>query len=388
MFFNYVFFKKLFQLFFFFLILIFQSNSFAEQTSSSDCYISTSNEAFNLIENGCLRGANIYQGREYATVGDIWFPNVTQKDMDDLRANHANYVNLSVPGPYGISPPYDGIEEYFDKLDELIQMAEQADLFVILSFRTAPGRSETNITDEKGIKTTAKLLKQGNKVTKDAFVDMWLEVAKEYSHYKHVVGYDLLVEPHGNNNGNNREIVRITWRRLAQRTIDAIRSVDKQTPILISPDDWGVASSLAGWKPLVGSKLIYTVHQYEPYESFTHANHNIKGFVWQEPLDNAYKEISNWISKNNIPIIVNEYGLQIINNDNGGNTHIHKAPGFMRQQIEKLETNQLSHAAWLWEVENDPEYTYQEFDFKENKATFDSIKKSWRKNVIFPSMIN
>src|SRR5258708_38964883 len=60
-----------------------------------------------------LRGANIFQRIHYPAVDGPDFlgsghvgPPYTQDDFDQLAALAANYVNLSIPGIYTISPPY------------------------------------------------------------------------------------------------------------------------------------------------------------------------------------------------------------------------------------------------------------------------------------------
>jgi hypothetical protein len=365
--------------------LVIASSEVIGGPSTNDCHITQVSEKYRLHEKGCLRGANMFQGEQYASVENVWNPVIKQADLSDLKAHNANYVNLSVPGPFNVVRPYRKNQKYFKKLDELIKMAEAADLFVVLSFRTGPGRGEGDITcwkepvseDCPGNIRQRELFK--NKKAQAAFVRMWKKVASRYLGKKHVVGYDLLVEPH--------DVKSRRWRKIAQRTINSIRSVDQETPILISPisrsfpDDWGGVDSLSGWKPLAGDKLVYTVHQYQPYE-FTH-NINESAVWTNQELTKLYDSIDKWKNKYAKPIIVNEYGISIID----GDALLNKGADFMAAQTERLEKSQLGHAVWIWEVEYDPDYTFQAFDFKENPQIFNVIKQSWDKNIIFPSMM-
>lgn len=105
-----------------------------------------------------LRGANIHQKKN--TDGEIcvnkntganlplssFFPNYELEDFQTLASWKANYVNLSVPGIYTENSNARG--EYLlddaalKNLDRLIELAERADLFVVISFRTGPERTE------------------------------------------------------------------------------------------------------------------------------------------------------------------------------------------------------------------------------------------------------
>ena len=96
-----------------------------------------------------LRGANVYQRRVYPELDGPDFmgpgplgPPYTQQDFDDLAALGANYVNISHPGLFTEEPPYTLDQDAQDNLDRLLNMAEQAGLFAVITFRTGPGRSE------------------------------------------------------------------------------------------------------------------------------------------------------------------------------------------------------------------------------------------------------
>jgi len=103
-----------------------------------------------LWRSGALRGANIYQRIIYPDVYDdtsVWGdgpigPVFTQADFDALSKAGANLVIISHPGFLDDQQPYSFNKAVQDNLDNLISMAEKADLFVVISFRTGPGRSE------------------------------------------------------------------------------------------------------------------------------------------------------------------------------------------------------------------------------------------------------
>ena len=167
-------------------------------------------DKWSLWANGTqLRGANIWQrivvpeldGPEFLGDGYIG-PPYTQADFDGLAALGANYVNLSHPGLFTERPPYVLDEQVQANLDRLIEMAAQADLFVVITFRTGPGRSDfTFYRDGAGDWFDEDLLIENvwtDQDAQDAWVEMWRYTAERYRDNPVVVGYDLMCEPNSN----------------------------------------------------------------------------------------------------------------------------------------------------------------------------------------------
>ncbi len=303
----------------------------------------------------CLRGANIYQQIDS---GDPWYPKLVKADFLALRSKNANYVNLSVPGPYGVDSMVLN-QENWAMLQTIVEWARQAGLYVVISFRTGPGRGEGDITGEGNPRKT--VFQRPSE--QQAYANMWKMVANHYKNSPHVVGYDLMVEPH--------DINRSAWRGFAQTLINEIRSIDTNTPILVSPDEWGDVWSLDGWAPLNGNKLLYTVHQYEPFY-YTHGN--VPFDPQFSTLKSMYKKIRRWKSSNKSQVVVNEFGSK------HASPLVHR---FMNRQFNLLERSNLNHAIWLWEV-MDPTYTYRVMDFRENGKLYNKVKRNWRKNTVWP----
>ena len=92
-----------------------------------------------------LRGANIWLTRGYGIIfqgliGTVPFgPAYTQDDFDQLAAMGANYVNISHPGLYAESSPYELDTDAQASLDSLLSMIANADMFAVISFRPDPG---------------------------------------------------------------------------------------------------------------------------------------------------------------------------------------------------------------------------------------------------------
>ena len=281
-----------------------------------------------------------------------------------LREAGANYVNLSIPGTYNVNPSipvdstkprYAEIKSFADRLDTLICWAKKAQLWVVISFRSAPGRSESDIVPEAGAEVVRQLFV--SEEAQAAFAEMWETIALRYKNHPNVAGFDLLVEPHKRNEVQGEKFdfdqFRDCWRKIATRTIERIRSVDTKTPILVNLDEYSGAEAIVNWQPLFADdtknvrRIVTAVHQYVPY-AYTH-NDASSGDTSFDPcakeLNEAFGWISNWRQKNpNLPVAVNEYGLKLSRPESFR---------FLKEEIKQMETLGLNHAIWLWDLRDE-----------------------------------
>ena len=128
-------------------------------------------------------------------------------------------------------------------------------------------------------------------LTSDVFADLWLRIATEFNGMQGLHGYDLMNEPHDMPDLH-------VWPQAAQAAINAIRSVDKLTPIYVEGNQW---SGAAQWQqnnpdfPLIDpqDKLVYSTHCYLDRDgSGTHFNwqeevrHNVTVHIGEQRLSN------------------------------------------------------------------------------------------------------
>ncbi|MDD2921181.1 MAG: cellulase family glycosylhydrolase [Anaerolineales bacterium] len=381
-------------------------------------------DKWSLWNNGTqLRGANIWQrivvpdldGNEFLGDGYIG-PPYTQEDFNELAAFGANYVNLSHPGIFTERPPYVLDENALANLDHMIEMAAAADLFVVITFRTGPGRSDfTFYRDGAGDWFDRDLLIESvwsDQSAQDAWVDMWQYTAEHYRDAPVVAGYDLMCEP--NSNGVVFEIYEPSdfypkyadttydWNRFYPRIVEGIRAADSQTPILVGGMSWSGVRWLPWLKPVDDPRIVYTVHQYEPQESYTHqeppAWNTYPGSFdlnWdgqpdafdQQWLENYLAPINEFKTEYGAPVAVNEYGI---------NRWVPNAADFMRDEMDLFEQRGMNHAFWVWdphwkpwsESVNGMNYRYGP-DPKNTAAVdndlLDVIINFWERNTLRPS---
>ena len=368
-----------------------------------------------------LRGANIWLTRAYGTIfqGQIGSvpvgPTYTQIDFNHLAELGANYVNISHPGLYEESSPFDLDTDAQDSLDSLLAMIANADMFAVISFRTGPGRSEFTFSrDEVGDWFDAGDLVEtvwSDSAKQTAWVDMWTYTANRYKDNPIVVGYDLMVEPNSDDviggidapadfypsHQDNLE----DWNPLFARIITGIRTVDNTTPILVG----GMGYSAVEWLPYIvtssDTRTVYTLHQYAPYV-YTHqdaggtnsypgtfdtdgdGSDDSFNLTWLQNLLAAADALS-------LTIAVDEFGLM---------RWVPNAADFMNASFGLFEERNWNHALWQWYPASYPaNATYNgQFNFMfgptatnyVNVTTSDlieAIKTNWAKNMFRPSNV-
>jgi hypothetical protein len=372
-----------------------------------------------------LRGANIWQrvvlpwvdGDEFLGNGHVGPPFV-QEDFERLAALGANYVNISGPGLFTEKPPYVLDEAVQTHLDHLLEMAAQADLFVVITARTGPGRSDfTFYWDASADWGDASLLNDDvwlKQDAQDAWVEMWRYTVERYRDNPIVVGYDLMCEPNGPGRlldiWNGEDFypayagTLYDWNQFYPRIVQAIRQVDPDTPILISAMGWGNVRWLPFLEPVDDPRTVYMVHQYEPQEQYTHQPYPVINTYpgsfdlnWDGApdvfdrtwLDGYLSIIDDFKARSGAPVAVNEFGV------------MRWAPGaadFMRDSMDLFEQRGMNHAFWAWNPLWPP-YSHNDgmnylrgpdpdnhTDLAANDI-LDVITQSWARNTIRPSTL-
>ncbi len=378
-----------------------------------------------------LRGANLYQRRVYPELDGTVFmgtdpvgPPYVQTDLNQMAEMGANYVNLSHPGLFTEAAPYSLDLEIQTNLDRLLDMALQADMFAVISFRTGPGRSEfTFFWDEVGDWFDESYLNDsvwGDQAAQDAWVDMWRYTAQRYRDHPVVIGYDLMVEPNANEVGSSVITDRLDiwdpqafydlhggslydWNQLYPRIVSAIREVDPDTPILIGGMGYSALDWLPYLAPVSDTRAIYVVHQYTPF-SYTHQLTDTQIYTYpgwldldwdgtpdyfdRAWLDDFLTTIDTFSHTHGVPVAVNEFG-------------VHRwAPGaaeFMDDQMDLFQERGINHALWVWDPAWPPwAQDVDAFNFRhgpdpdnhtevESSELMDVILDHWGRNSLRPS---
>lgn len=290
-------------------------------------------DAFELWQTGALRGANVMQAQ------------CTAEDLHVLRSWGANLAEIPVSNVYAPTPPYAFEPENLARLDRAIQAAEQAQLYVVLTCREGPGRPDFNRSHEIWRDAAAQA----------AYATMWREVASHYKGRACIVGYDLMCEPHPDEEAGQPLG---DWNVLAKKITRSIRAVDPDTPILVNSIGWAYPRTFEVLRPTGDPRTVYTVHFYDPHY-YTHQKPADKvvypGFhlpnkpdvAWNKAtLEAQFAPVLAFQQKYQVPVFVGEFGCA------------RYAPGveeWMGDQMRLYERHGWSWAYWAfreWDVMN------------------------------------
>jgi len=200
-------------------------------------------DAFQLWKQGAFRGANV-MGR------------ATVEDMRALRSWGANLAEIAFGRVSDSDPPYQFRADRLTRVDRSVEAAEAAGLFVVLTCRSGPGRANFDTSFEIWHDEAAQA----------AYVQMWRRIAEHYRGRPSIVGYDLMCEPHPE---QDQEKPSGAWNKLAKLVTAAIREVDKQTPILVNSTGYGYPHRFTDLEPTGDPRTVYAVHMYSP-RLYTH----------------------------------------------------------------------------------------------------------------------
>ncbi len=290
-------------------------------------------DALGLWQKGALRGANVMQAQ------------CTVKDLSVLRAWGANLAEIPVSNVYAPTPPYAFQPENLAKLDRAVEAAEQAHLYVALTCREGPGRPDFERSHEIWRDALAQ----------EAYAKMWREIAAHYRGRASIVGYDLMCEPHPDQEAKQPLG---DWNALAKAITRAIREVDQQTPILVNSIGWAYPQQFEVLQPTGDPRTVYTVHFYDPHyythqkpgDKITYPGFRVPGkqeAAWDKAtLEAQLAPVRAFQQKHHVPIFVGEFGCA------------RYAPGveeWLRDQMDLYEGYGWSWAYWAfreWDVMN------------------------------------
>lgn len=369
-----------------------------------------------------LRGANISQaiiipeldGPTFKGPGPVG-PPYEQSDFDRLAALGANYVSISGPGIYTTQPPYELLPQVVARYDELLDMIERADMFATIGFRSGPGRADWSLCCADADWAQPYLVDHvwQDREAQAAWGEMWRTAAEHFGDRHNVVAYKLMVEP--NAAAFHLDIYdpeeffgayaesTYDWNSFFPAIITAIRTVDAETPILVSSDDFSSVDWLPYVKVVGDQRTAYYVDQYEAYP-YTHqersAHLSYPGFFdtdfggESETFDFAWLQdylatIDQFRAETGRNVTVEEYGL------------VRYAPGAADYLIDVMsifEAKGLNYAIWVWETEWEP-YTSEvnEFNWRFGtdpantkdvpNALQDALTRFWAANKLRPSNV-
>ncbi len=187
------------------------------------------------------------------TVGDMehFGSFITESDVKYIASLGFDHIRLGFDQIVIEKSPYEYRGEILDILHSFWKWCEKYGLKLVLNMHKAVG-NYCDIPDETGLMQTKEL--------QERFVAVWTMLENEFSGINNVA-FELL-----------NEVVSASadeWNSLAQKTVNAIRKLNKDRIIVVGGVNWNSPGSLDKLHIFDDDNIIYTYHCYEPYE-FTH----------------------------------------------------------------------------------------------------------------------
>lgn len=181
---------------------------------------------------------------------------ITKADIDQIAGWGLDHVRL--PIDYDVVMEDDGTfkEEGFAYIDQCFAWAKEDGLNVILDVHKTKGY----MFDTQEVANGDLFFQE--KELQDFFVALWKELATRYGKLNDYVAFELL------NEVVNPAVDKI-WNGIAKRTIEEIRTIAKDTYILVGGVCYNSVSCVSRLDDPFDDKIVYNFHCYEPLV-FTH----------------------------------------------------------------------------------------------------------------------
>jgi cysteinyl-tRNA synthetase len=351
-----------------------------------------------------LRGADLHPCKQFTV--DNCLEAIGRQDVQDLRDLNANLINASYPGIFSVRAPYQVDEKALTDLDNLVEWAEEAGIYVVIHYRTGPGRSEGDIVQEgEQIDDVWR-----DEAARQGWVDMWQFTAERYKDSPVVAGYNLMVEPHPNtlidpdSEMDPQEVqtemdgTTHDWNSLAAEITAAIRQVDPETPIIINSLNWASAEWFPALQATGDARTVYSLHAYDP-DLYTNQEEGEEDIRYPDEVEDSgerilfdqswlegnYQPVREFAAENLSPIYVGEFGAL---------RTVPDAPAFLEDQINLFEEYGWNHAVYVWRGD-EPEFDGFNLEMgpdpgnhrpDHDNTLLNVFRESWQQNTTFPNI--
>ena len=208
-----------------------------------------------------------------------WFRAAGELGMDFIRLSPATWKGVGRDFLLGDADDFKGIpEEDFKQLEHTLNLADRSGVKIVLTMFSLPGerwRQQNGDRFDYRLWTEERFQEQA--------CAFWRALAGRLKGHPAIVGYNPLNEPfpgrnHGFDSGNTqgfREWLQkqketpLDLNRFNRRMVEAIRAVDRETPILL--DCWFHAApdGMQFIEPFGDDAVLFSFHDYVPWEFTT-----------------------------------------------------------------------------------------------------------------------
>lgn len=241
-------------------------------------------------------------------------------ELDYFKSKNLNLVRVAFKWER-IQPELNGplAERDLNELKNLVWAARTRGMWVLFDIHNYGRRTVNGVNSVIG----------ENGLTIAHFGDVWKKLAEEFKDFGNIYAYGLMNEPYGMR-------AHTPWVNIAQGAIDAIRTVDTHTAIMVGGESY---SSSARW-PAVSDNLRNLVDPSDNliFEAHVYFDNDASGTYDQNYDDEKttentgierLKPFAEWLEKYNLRGFVGEYGVP--NTDPRWNVVLDKTLQYMKE---------------------------------------------------------
>jgi hypothetical protein len=180
------------------------------------------------------------------------------------------------------------------RLREALDAADRQGLKVVLTTMSLPG---ARWREQNGDKPDLRLWREQR--YREMAQRFWTELARALQGHPALIGYEPLNEPCPEVLDGLHDWWKVDYRawypprrgslqdvnRFNREMLAAIRSVDREMPVIVSGGLYSYPTALPMLEPLPDPNVIYSFHMYEPYEFIRHTNRGRFVYPGDVPVD-------------------------------------------------------------------------------------------------------
>lgn len=209
------------------------------------------------------------EGGDYRSGLWEWNPDAVRAHLRAMNSWGINCMRLCINVQWWIdrfiySPWKDTTFDYRQNIKDTIAMADEQGIYVVFAaFKVMRDEDGGSADPAAPYPPHINALEEAYIPSEQAFVDFWVAVAQELKGYSNVI-FDLWNEPRV-----------ISWFDVAQRCVDAIRTVTNHI-IIVNSDVWLPGDTELTFRsflwvekyPVTGSNIVYDVHLYRYWNAW------------------------------------------------------------------------------------------------------------------------
>lgn len=232
----------------------------------------TSNSKHNFWQNQFKKGANVFNRNvttDLVKAASGYRIGFVRLAPDKFETNYKDFLIGNADNYQELIP------EDLNHLKNILDNFHKEKIPIVLTMLSLPGsrwKQLNNDTDDLRLWTSVDFRKQAAK--------FWQDLAKELKNHPGIVGYDILNEPHpermymkdqanlniSRSDRNVQTEIQNVLFNFYNLTVNSIREVDLETPIVLESSNYADPKALEKLQPMADDNLLYSFHMYEPFQ--------------------------------------------------------------------------------------------------------------------------